>query len=249
MGYLIHYNAINYYRELITPTISNYRYAVVVGYSVVTVVFIFMMVAGYHIFGLAAQPLILNNFHPSQDTFATIARISTAMAIIFGYPLMFAGFKSSIMSIINKITHTSTSNTRHLTDITSITSNNTSNQILHSSHINNNDKISTPYNRNIKEKLIYTLFFIAIIVTAIKCTEHDVSLVIGVVGSLLGTTVAYTIPGLLDMAYCKLQVANSSRNSNNSISTNGLRNVFNWFLILSGIVFAVLGVVVTIKSH
>jgi hypothetical protein len=124
---------------------------------------------------------------------------------------MLSGFKSFIMSIINKITHTSTStsNTRHPTD--SITSNNTSTQILHSNHSNNNDKISTHYNRNIKEILIYyTLFFIAIIVTAIRCTEHDVSLVIGVVGSFLSTTVAYTIPGLLDMAHCKLQVATIS---------------------------------------
>ena len=63
-------------------------------------VFLSMMYAGYSLFGSTAQPLLLNNFHPSKDHLATGARIAIGMAIVFAYPLMFNALKTALYNLL-----------------------------------------------------------------------------------------------------------------------------------------------------
>lgn len=92
VAYLAHYNAINYYKELTMRTVSRYRQAVAIGYSISLLIFSALMIVGYNMFGLKSQPLLLNNFHKTDDVLATVARVSSGLAITFAYPLMFAGY-------------------------------------------------------------------------------------------------------------------------------------------------------------
>ena len=69
------------------------------GLTGTAVVFIAMMIFGYATFGANTQALLLNNYHKGEDIMATIARFFTGLAIISGYPLMFAGLKSAAFSI------------------------------------------------------------------------------------------------------------------------------------------------------
>lgn len=50
-----------------------------------------MMVFGFRTFGLHAQPLLLNNYHKTEDIMASLARLATGFSIVCGFPLMFAG--------------------------------------------------------------------------------------------------------------------------------------------------------------
>lgn len=68
VGFLAHYNAINYSNELENTTPRRYRDAITYGFGITFVAFVSMMTLGYCIFGDAAQPLILNNFHQTKDT-------------------------------------------------------------------------------------------------------------------------------------------------------------------------------------
>ena len=56
--------------------------------------------------------------------------------------------------------------------------------------------------------LTFNILIIYITGIAMKCGEEDVSLVLGVVGSVLGCTIAYILPGYLQLAYFKKYVPN-----------------------------------------
>lgn len=100
VAFLAHYNSIAYYQELDHPTPAKYTRAISAGFGIAFSVFVAMMLVGYTIFGSAAQPLILNNFHRSADSLATAARVATGLAITFAYPLMFAGVKTSMFNLM-----------------------------------------------------------------------------------------------------------------------------------------------------
>ena len=155
VAFLAHYNSIAYYRELEEPTPAKYSLAVAAGFGSAFMVFVTMMLVGYRLFGASAQPLILNNFHRTEDVLATAARVGTGLAITFAYPLMFAGVKSSLFNLFPNAT-----------------------------------------SRSAKQSLA-TSALVAITAVALNCGEEDVSLVLGIVGSLLGCGVAYVIPGQL----------------------------------------------------
>ena len=100
VAFLAHYNAIAYFKELDQATPRRYSTAIAAGFGTAFSIFVVMMLVGYSIFGSAAQPLILNNFHRSADALATLARLATGLAITFAYPLMFAGVKSSMYNLL-----------------------------------------------------------------------------------------------------------------------------------------------------
>lgn len=66
-------------------------------------VFSTMMLFGFRTFGSAAQALILNNYHRTDDPLASLARLATGCSILCGYPLMFAALKSSFFSAAAEI--------------------------------------------------------------------------------------------------------------------------------------------------
>jgi amino acid permease len=86
--------------ELKVRTVPALQKVMVFGIGGTALVFWCMMILGYATFGRNAQTLLLNNYHPSLDTMATIARTFTGIAIISGYALMFAGFKAALFSLL-----------------------------------------------------------------------------------------------------------------------------------------------------
>jgi len=206
VAFLAHYNAINYYKELENKSINKYKLTIALGYTVSILVFVTMMLVGYGLFGLISQPLLLNNFHNTKDIFATYARFGTGLAILFAYPLMFAGLKSALKSLLISNTSINPSNT-----------------------------------------LVYKSIQVAIlsVITSIafKCSEDDVSVVLGIVGSVLGCGGAYILPGYL-------QLINMRKKKLNGLKNNQIDVIANHLLVALGFIFGGLGVWVTIKdSH
>lgn len=99
VAFACHYNAVKYFMELKDRRVSHYGKVMVGGLGGTALVFLSMMILGYATFGVNSQALLLNNYHESKDILATLARGFTGLAIISGYPLMFAGLKSSMFSI------------------------------------------------------------------------------------------------------------------------------------------------------
>ena len=206
VAFLAHYNAINYYKELDGVTHKRYTKAISAGFGIAAAVFGTMMIVGYMIFGDTAQPLILNNFHRTSDLLATCARCATGLAIVFAYPLMFAGLKSSMYNLIDTaVKPKSKSDTKTL-------------------------KTSG---------IITALAIISSI--AFKCGEEDVSVVLGIVGSVLGCSVAYVLPSLLKLKYMRLRKAQGLVNKRSDV-------IINHALVALGVIFGALGVWVTIQS-
>ena len=241
VAFLAHYNAINYYKELDNSTIEKYTGAIQKGFLVAMTVFIGMMFFGYLIFGTTVQPLILNNFHRTDDLLATFARLATGLAITFAYPLMFAGLKTSLKSLFFNPTPTTTTTTTT-----------TSKKPVANAKVNNNQKkdiksksTTTISNNNTVSPKIDIFKHVAIPIVlsmitgiAMKCGEEDVSLVLGVVGSILGCTVAYILPGYLQLSYIKKFAP----------QTVQLEKLKSYLLMILGAVFSVLGVWITVDS-
>lgn len=100
VAYLCHYNALQYYHELRATTLRRYAGVAVSAALVTTAAFAGAMIGGRAAFGSAAKPNILNNLPAS--TGAVLARLGTGIAILSGFPLMFAGLKSAIEGILGK---------------------------------------------------------------------------------------------------------------------------------------------------
>lgn len=66
-------------------------------------VFSFIMLFGFRTFGTATQALILNNYHRTEDSLASLARIATGCSILCGYPLMFAALKTSFFNAASEV--------------------------------------------------------------------------------------------------------------------------------------------------
>jgi amino acid permease len=213
VAFLAHYNSISYFNELENSSPTRYRKAIGAGFTIAMLVFSSMMFLGYNLFGNVAQPLILNNFHQSADSLATLARIATGCAIMFAYPLMFSGLKKSLFSLID----------------------------FNKGQIAKNGKENN--------KQVYRMIPVSILglITAIamKCGEEDVSLVLGLVGSVLGCGIAYVLP-----AYLKLLHIRKRKAINGGISVEEKREAFvNHILLALGVIFGAFGVAVTISDH
>lgn len=66
-------------------------------------VFSTMMLFGFRTFGGAAQTLLLNNYHRTDDPLASLARLATGFSILCGFPLMFAALKTSFFNAASEV--------------------------------------------------------------------------------------------------------------------------------------------------
>ena len=221
VAFLAHYNAINYSKELDQSTPHRYGLAIASGFGIALSIFGLMMFVGYSLFGSSALPLILNNFPKSSDYLATIARIAIGFSIVVAYPLMFAGLKSSMIRILKLDTPVD-------------------------SMVKENKQISVKDNQINSKKSIKTVAIttVLIIITsiAIKCGEEDVSLVLGIVGSVIGCSVAYVLPGFLGLLQMRLRKKQGLKNSLREV-------IINHLLVALGSLFGLLGVWITIKTE
>ena len=226
VAFLAHYNAINYYKELDRPSEQRYKVAIAAGFGTSFAVFVTMMLLGYTLFGTTAQPLILNNFHRTQDVLATGARFATGLAITFAYPLMFAGLKSSMFSLI---------------DAAAGSGSKSGSKSVARNGRHSKDKVAAPgASKQVKQAAVVAALSV-ITAIAFKCSEEDVSVVLGLVGSVLGCGVAYVLPGVLNLVHMRARKQGGLRNAPADV-------VLSHVLVALGTVFGALGVRETLAS-
>eukprot|EP00928_Gymnodinium_smaydae_P096332 TRINITY_DN8486_c0_g1_i4.p1 TRINITY_DN8486_c0_g1~~TRINITY_DN8486_c0_g1_i4.p1 ORF type:complete len:773 (-),score=107.12 TRINITY_DN8486_c0_g1_i4:102-2420(-) len=98
LGFLCHYNACKYYRELIQH--SPRRFASIVGTSVgaTNKTFLLVMWSGYATFGSATKPVILSSY-ATDDMWANVARCCIGFALLGSAPLMFSGLREAVIEL------------------------------------------------------------------------------------------------------------------------------------------------------
>lgn len=214
VAFLAHYNSITYYKEL-GQGLPQYRKAVSLGFGIAAATFLTMMLVGYQLFGKAALPLILNNFPFKEDKLATLARLAIGLSITFAYPLMFAGLKSAMFNLLDAFYFKSAAPS------------------------------STSSNSKDQKKFVQTVAIVtalaSITAIAVKCGEEDVSVVLGIVGSVLGCVVAYCLPAFLQLKHMRDR-------KKAGLSVNRAESLSNHVLGVLGAVFGLLGAWVTVQS-
>ena len=209
VAFACHYNAVKYYMELKIRNVPALKQVMAAGIGGTGFLFFCMMMLGYGTFGAHSQALLLNNYHPTQDLMATVARGFTGLAIISGYPLMFAGLKAALFSLIQ----------------------------LDGPNVENRDQ---------KQNRISAIIVACIATAACFVTEHELSTVIGIVGSIFGSIVIYMFPALVNNALLKMK-----DKQGNPVSVPFFKGevIFNHLLVLFGIVFAILGTWISVQGN
>jgi len=208
VAFLAHYNAISYRNELKNSTPQRFNMALMLGFGTAMAVFVLMMLYGYSLFGIAAQPLLLNNFARTQDVLASVARLAVGGAIVCAYPLMFAGLKTAMCNLL---------------------------QLQSDGH-------QGTTSNNIQKTAAVVSAVAAILAVAIQCGEEDVSLVLGLVGSVLGCVVAYVMPGYLHLRLMRRKKQAGESNPKWEVAISHA-------LVAGGAVLAVLGAWITIRTE
>ena len=93
----VHFNAPSFYRSLTGATSKRFSMMTHGAFALVFVLSLFISHPGYFTFGSHCQPLILNNYHPSEDHLATAARVATAASLCCSFPLVFAALRESCL--------------------------------------------------------------------------------------------------------------------------------------------------------
>ena len=96
LAYVAHYNAPSFYRELRDASAKRFRHMVSASFTLLILLYILTMTAGYSTFGDVCQGNILLNYHP-DDVLATLGRLATGCSILFGFPLVATGARESLM--------------------------------------------------------------------------------------------------------------------------------------------------------
>ncbi len=73
-----------------------------IAFTVLVVIYIVIMTAGYSTFGEACQGNILLNYHP-EDILSTLGRVATGFSILFGFPLVTCGARESIVGVASSL--------------------------------------------------------------------------------------------------------------------------------------------------
>ena len=80
---------------------KRYKTAIGIGFGASFAVFVTMMLLGYSMFGTVAQPLLLNNFHRTQDMLATGDSLTT----LFTFTLCICMHPVFTYTLIYPVTH------------------------------------------------------------------------------------------------------------------------------------------------
>jgi len=92
-----HYLAPNFYRTLASASAARFRLVTFMAFTIVFVISLLHALPGFFTFGRACQPLILNNFHPTDDVKATGARVAVAASLICSFPFIFMGLREALL--------------------------------------------------------------------------------------------------------------------------------------------------------
>lgn len=190
----------NFYRSLKDTNAGRFRLMVNISFSVLVLLYIAVMVAGYSTFGDVCQGNILLNYHPS-DILSTLGRLATGFSILFGFPLVACGAREAIIGVASSL---------------------------------GNEALGAAKNHAILVAGILAF------VTAISCTVNDVSLVVGLTGAALGSSIVYICPPLIFSKAVTLTKGAGSPESK--------RAQINLALVPFGLCIALLGCFMTIRE-
>ena len=73
-----------------------------IAFAVLVLLYVVTMTAGYSTFGDVCQGNILLNYHP-DDILSTLGRLATGFSILFGFPLVTAGARESIIGVASSL--------------------------------------------------------------------------------------------------------------------------------------------------
>mmetsp|Transcript_10123 Transcript_10123/g.15053 ORF Transcript_10123/g.15053 Transcript_10123/m.15053 type:complete len:487 (-) Transcript_10123:97-1557(-) len=99
-AYLAHFNAPNFYNELIDNTVARFNTVTYSSFAISILIFGIVASLGFLTFGSASSGLILNNYS-TNDTLMTLSRVAVALSIVFSYPLVFVGTRDGILDLAN----------------------------------------------------------------------------------------------------------------------------------------------------
>uniref|UniRef100_A0A7S2Y2V6 Amino acid transporter transmembrane domain-containing protein n=2 Tax=Entomoneis paludosa TaxID=265537 RepID=A0A7S2Y2V6_9STRA len=90
LAFIAHYNGPSYWKSLENATSERFTKVALRAYTVLALIYVTTMVAGYSTFGDVCQGNILLNYSAS-DILSTLGRLATGFSIIFGFPLISNG--------------------------------------------------------------------------------------------------------------------------------------------------------------
>jgi amino acid permease len=73
-----------------------------IAFTILVVLYIATMTAGYGTFGDVCQGNILLNYHP-DDILSTLGRLATGFSILFGFPLVACGAREAIIGVASSL--------------------------------------------------------------------------------------------------------------------------------------------------
>ena len=94
-----HFNAPGFYRSLAAATPARFAAMSCGAFGGVFILTLLIALPGYFTFGDACQPLILSNYHPTDDGYATCARLATAASLACSFPLVFAALREAALAL------------------------------------------------------------------------------------------------------------------------------------------------------
>jgi amino acid permease len=96
LAFIAHYNGPVFYRELENNTMPRFKRMVSTSFTILALLYMCTMLGGVYTFGEACAGNILLNYHPS-DVLSILAKVATALSILFGYPLVMCGLKEGFV--------------------------------------------------------------------------------------------------------------------------------------------------------
>jgi amino acid permease len=102
LAYIAHYNAPNFYRELRDTSPQRFSKMVSISFTILIILYMVTMAAGYSTFGDVCNANILLNYHPA-DALATLGRLATGFSILFGFPLVSSGCREAVLGAASSL--------------------------------------------------------------------------------------------------------------------------------------------------
>jgi amino acid permease len=97
-AYIAHYNAPRFWIELKQRSVPRFGKVVCWSFGISAAYYVFVTSFGFLTFGAHSAGFLLNNYS-TQDTLASISRACVGCSLIFGYPLIFVGFRDAMLDV------------------------------------------------------------------------------------------------------------------------------------------------------
>ncbi len=98
IAFCAHFNAPGFYRSLEAATPARFLLMSYLAFACIFSLSWVIAISGYKTFGLNCDPLVLNNYHPTADAYATASRAATAASLFTTFPLVFNALRESTLA-------------------------------------------------------------------------------------------------------------------------------------------------------